>query len=156
LARETGCGIPDLRTLRHGVEAALAAPDRYGQYFVIRRQHKVVGQILLQMLFNDWHDGYVLWIDNVFVVPAFRGRGLFHTLYQHTARIARLDTRIVGFRLQVLATNGAAQRVYRKHSMHPNGYLVMEDFWPQHPAIDDSRNTETYRFSPTEPISSTG
>src|SRR5262245_25952289 len=112
LALETEHKALDPATLAAGVAAALADPDR-ARYFVAEDGGAVVGQLMLTREWSDWRNGWIWWIQSVYVSHEARRRGAFRALYEH-ARAAGVAEGVVGLRLYVEQDNHAAQEVYRR------------------------------------------
>jgi ribosomal protein S18 acetylase RimI-like enzyme len=126
LALETEHKALDGPTLAAGVAAALADPDR-ARYFVAEEDGEVVGQLMLTREWSDWRNGWIWWIQSVYVRQDYRRRGAFRALYEH-ARAAGAAEGVVGLRLYVEQDNVAAQEVYRRLGMARTGYFVLERF----------------------------
>src|SRR5262245_25103541 len=82
LARETEHRTLDPAVLARGVARVLADPQR-GRYFVAEEAGRVVGQLLLTYEWSDWRDGWIWWIQSVYVHADSRGAGVFRALYEH-------------------------------------------------------------------------
>src|SRR5262249_25638071 len=104
----------------------LADPQR-GRYFVAEEAGRVVGQLLLTYEWSDWRDGWIWWIQSVYVHADFRRAGVFRCLYEHVAGCAAAEAdRVVALRLYVERDNAAAQQTYGRMGMSGTSYLVME------------------------------
>lgn len=110
--------------IRSGVLAMLSDPAK-GRYFVATVAGRVVGQIMHTYEWSDWRNGFLWWIQSVFVHQEFRGRGVFRALFEHLKQEAILNHG-VGLRLYVEKENRTAQEVYRKLGMLQGGYHVLE------------------------------
>ncbi|CAN5721133.1 GNAT family N-acetyltransferase [soil metagenome] len=128
LAEETeGQGL-DLRTLRLGVRAALAKPDRL-RYWVAERDSQLLGQAAVTREWSDWRNGWLWWFQSVYVRPEARGLGVFRALHDHIRHLAQAKPNVVGLRLYVEAENEKAQRIYQALGFVPAGYQVFEEIW---------------------------
>lgn len=107
-----------------GVRAVLEDSTK-GGYFVACVEERVVGQIMHTFEWSDWRNGFLWWIQSVYVEGEFRGRGVFRSLFDHLKRAAS-EQAGVGLRLYVEDHNHAAQEVYRKLGMTPGGYHVLQ------------------------------
>lgn len=125
MALETEDTILDTPTVTSGVRRALADPAK-GRYFLAEINGRVIGQLMFTLEWSDWRDGWLWWIQSVFVDPEWRGRGVFSRLYRHLAEAAAASEDVRGLRLYVESGNDRAQRVYRALGMHPAGYDVMQ------------------------------
>src|SRR5262245_1410252 len=111
LARETEHRSLDPAVLARGVDRVLADPAR-GRYFVAEEGGRVVGQLLLTYEWSDWRDGWIWWIQSVYVQADARRGGVFRALYDHVARSAEEGPDVVALRLYVERDNHAAQATY--------------------------------------------
>ena len=125
LAEETEGKALDLRVLAAGVAAGLADPLK-ARYFVAEEDSQVVGQLMLTTEWSDWRNGWVWWIQSVYVRPDARRRGVFRALFEHVLAEARGEPDVVGLRLYVEQDNGSAQQTYARLGMDRTAYLVFE------------------------------
>lgn len=125
LARETEGRSLDGPVVAAGVAAVLADPGR-GLYFVAERDGRVVGQLMVTTEWSDWRNGWLWWIQSVYVHPEARRQGVFRALYQHVHAQARAEPGVVGLRLYVEEENLDAQQTYLRLGMDRTGYLVLE------------------------------
>src|SRR5262249_15181904 len=91
---------------------------------------RVVGQVAVTREWSDWRDGWLWWLQSVYVHPGARGRGVFRTLYRHVRDAARSTGDVIGLRLYRQHANEGAQRTYQALGMRPGGYHVFEEIWP--------------------------
>ena len=125
MAVETeGKELAEDRVLR-GVQRGLQQGDEV-TYWVAATSERIVGMLMLTREWSDWRDGWMVWIQSVYVEPDFRERGVFRSLLEHSVTAARLRPDIVGVRLYVEAQNERAQAVYRKTGFDDPNYMVME------------------------------
>jgi ribosomal protein S18 acetylase RimI-like enzyme len=128
LAEETEHKILDPATLAAGVAAALSDPHK-AIYFVAELNGEVVGQLSITTEWSDWRNGWVWWLQSVYVRADARRHGVFRALYEHLHRTACADPAVVALRLYVEQDNRVAQQTYRRLGMEPAGFLVMQK-WP--------------------------
>lgn len=134
MAVETEGKELDSATLRAGVEAvfceSVSGEARRGRYLVAVIDGRVVGGLMHTWEWSDWRNGFVWWLQSVYVEPEFRRRGVFRRLYE-TLRDEALDEGgvggVVGLRLYVEEHNRIAQETYRGLGMESGGYVVMEE-----------------------------
>src|SRR4051812_26727090 len=107
LARETEGKELDEAVLSAGVAAALADPVR-ALYFVAQDAGEVVGQLMVTTEWSDWRNGWMWWIQSVYVRADARRGGVFRGLYEHVLAAARQDPAVIGLRLYVERENHAA------------------------------------------------
>jgi GNAT superfamily N-acetyltransferase len=125
MARETEELDLDPAVLTRGVEAVFSDPAK-GRYFVAESDGKVIASLMLTFEWSDWRNGLVWWIQSVYVVPDFRGRRVYASLYDHIQRLAADDPAIRGIRLYVDRRNVRAQEVYTRLGMNGEHYQVFE------------------------------
>jgi len=125
LAEETEGKRLDPQVLAAGVAACLADPDK-ALYFLAEEGGTVLGQMMITREWSDWRNGWMWWIQSVYVRAEARRRGVFRTLYRHVAELARGRPDVIGLRLYVEQENHAAQQTYTHLGMDRTGYLVFE------------------------------
>ena len=123
MALETEALQLDRARLREGVRVALGDPKR-ASYWVARFGERPVGCLMITREWSDWRNGWVWWIQSVFVAPNARGRGVYRTLHRAVLDAARDAGDVVGLRLYVDRNNLRAQAVYRREGMEPSHYLL--------------------------------
>jgi GNAT superfamily N-acetyltransferase len=125
LALETEGKTLDLAVLAAGVAAGLADESK-ARYFVADDDGRVVGQLMLTLEWSDWRNGWVWWIQSVYVQPDARRRGVFRALYQHVYQTAAADPQVVAIRLYMERDNHVAQETYLSLGMELSNYVVLE------------------------------
>jgi ribosomal protein S18 acetylase RimI-like enzyme len=146
LARESEDRELDRETLARGVAALLADAAR-GQYWIAEAIPAAagadaaadpaaadpadsapmpVGQCLVTTEWSDWTNGRYWWFQSVYVVPEYRGHGVFRALWDHVETAARREGDVASLRLYVEQDNASARAVYEKLGMEETGYLVYE------------------------------
>jgi GNAT superfamily N-acetyltransferase len=130
LASESEGKQLDPEVLAPGVRAALADPDRL-RYWVAEAvgNGQVISQAAVSREWSDWRNGWIWWLQSVYVHPESRTRGVFRSLYAHIRDTARNAGDVVGLRLYVDDANHRARRTYEALGMTPGGYHVYEDLW---------------------------
>lgn len=128
LAVETENKTLDPAILNQGVARALEDPDRL-RYWVaelaLPEGSRIIGQTAVTREWSDWRDGWIWWLQSVYIDAEFRGRGVFKALYRHIQSEA-IRTNAVGLRLYVENGNHRALRTYQSLGMKPGGYSVLE------------------------------
>ena len=128
MALETESKELDVDVLRQGVKRALAQSDSC-IYFVAEIEGKQVGQTMITFEWSDWRNGWIWWLQSVYVLPNYRNRGIFRTIYQHIKSTAHKVKNVRALRLYVKGTNFSGISVYEKLGMISSGYLVYEEEW---------------------------
>lgn len=125
MALETEHLSLDLDRLRDGVHALFDEPSR-GVYYIAEVNGRRAGQMMITYEWSDWRNGLFWWIQSVWVEPAFRGQGIFKTLYAHVEALARSTPGICGLRLYVERDNARAQQTYERVGMRRTAYQMFE------------------------------
>jgi len=111
LALETEKKVLDPAVLFAGVAAVLADPTR-GRYFVAEDKGEVVGQMMITYEWSDWRNGWVWWLQSVYVRADARGRGVFRSIFEHVVEESKRAGDVIGMRLYVERDNRPAQATY--------------------------------------------
>ena len=125
MAWETEHKHLDPDTLARGVGRVFADPAK-GFYLVAEADGEVAGQLMVTYEWSDWRDGWIWWVQSVYVREDRRRTGVFKALYAEVMRQARAAGDVVGVRLYVEKDNTRAQATYRHLGMGDAGYLVWE------------------------------
>lgn len=132
LAIETEAKVLDSTVLVRGVTRALAEPERL-RYWVaelaLEGRARTIGQTAISREWSDWRNGWIWWLQSVYIDEGFRGRGVFRALYKHIQDAALAEPDVIGLRLYVEDGNLRAQRTYQALGMKPGGYSVLEELW---------------------------
>jgi ribosomal protein S18 acetylase RimI-like enzyme len=129
LASETEGLELDRARLAAGVLAALRDPQR-GEYALAELDSAAVGCTLVTRDWSDWRNGWLWWIQSVYVAPAARRRGVYSALHRHVLERARRAGDVGGVRLYVDRDNRAAQATYERLGMERSHYLLYEQAEP--------------------------
>ena len=127
LAVESEGKTLDRVNLEPGVRSVLADPNK-GRYLIAEVDGQVAGQLMHTYEWSDWRNGFIWWLQSVYVRPEFRRRGVFRALFEELRRQAEADPGVVGLRLYVEENNHRAHETYRNLGLDPGGYFVMERF----------------------------
>lgn len=125
LAKETENKTLDRPTVLNGVKRGMELGDE-AQYFVAEDESGVIGQIMLTREWSDWRNGWMVWLQSVYVSPPKRGAGVFRMLFERSIEMARLRCNPVCMRLYVEHENEIAMTTYRRLGFQDSGYQVME------------------------------
>ena len=130
LAFETEAKVLDPDVLARGVAQALAEPDRI-RYWVatIPGSRHLAGQAAITREWSDWRNGWIWWLQSVYVAEPYRRQGTFRALYRHIRKSALAQPDVIGLRLYVEDANERAQTTYQSLGMKPGGYSVYQDLW---------------------------
>jgi GNAT superfamily N-acetyltransferase len=127
LAQESEGKILDPAVLTIGVTAALVDPHK-ALYFLAERQGTVVGQLSITFEWSDWRNGWLWWIQSVYVRGDARRQGVFRALYEHVYQTAKHNPEVIGLRLYVERENHSAQKTYVDMGMEWTSYLVLQRY----------------------------
>lgn len=129
LAWETESKRLDRGILRDGVARGLSDPERL-RYWVAEADGRVIGQTAITREWSDWRNGWLWWLQSVYVHADHRGQGIFKALYAHIRAEALATGDVIGIRLYVENENHRARDSYRALGLADEGYSVFGEFWP--------------------------
>ncbi len=127
LAAETEDKALDPEVVTRGVNATFSDPHK-GPYYVADEGGDVLGQLQITFEWSDWRDGWMWWIQGVYVRADARRRGVFRALYDHVYQAAQADPEVIALRLYVERDNRRAQETYTRLGMTQTGYLLFERY----------------------------
>lgn len=125
MALETEGLTLDRGRLREGVTAVFADAGR-GFYLIGEVDGVAAGQMMITYEWSDWRNGNFWWIQSVYTLAAYRGKGVFRALYGAVERIAQERGDVCGLRLYVESHNEVAQATYRRCGMSETVYRMFE------------------------------
>jgi len=97
-----------------------------GVYYLAEYDEQVCGCMLTLYEWSDWRNANVVWLHSVYVLPAFRGKSVFRTLYNHIQSIVIENNTFAGLRLYVDKNNHNAMAVYKNLGMNNSHYELFE------------------------------
>ncbi len=105
----------------------LMRSDCYADAYILECGNKTAGYALLAKTFSQEAGGMVLWIEELYVMPDDRGRGLGHEFFLYLKN--NLCRGVKRIRLEVESSNTRAISLYRKLGFEDLPYLQMiEEF----------------------------
>jgi GNAT superfamily N-acetyltransferase len=125
MARETEGIELDFATVEKGVQAVLNDVSK-GKYYVAEVDEEVVGSLLTTYEWSDWRNGTILWIQSVYVLPEFRRKGIYKSMYAHIKNMVLENQNLNGIRLYADKSNIAAHKTYQKLGMIHDHYVTFE------------------------------
>ncbi len=125
MAHETEGITLDKTTVTKGVLAVLNDNTK-GSYYVTEIDDKVVSSLLTTFEWSDWRNGTVLWIQSVYVLPEFRRKGIYRSMYSFLKEKVLNDDNLKGIRLYADKSNHPAQKTYKSLGMSPDHYITFE------------------------------
>ena len=122
MAKETEEILLDKKVVNEGVLSVLT-DNLKGQYYVAEMDGKVISSLLTTFEWSDWRNGTVLWIQSVFVLPKFRRKGIYRSMYSFIKKEVLNNQKLKGIRLYADKSNYAA---YKTLGMSPDHYVTFE------------------------------
>ena len=124
MALESEGTVLDAEKVRNGVTAVMEDESK-GTYIVARTEDRPVASLMITREWSDWNNGWYWWIQSVYVMPEYRGQGIFRAMYTKVIELAK-EQKIAQVRLYVDRQNTNAQEVYQKLGMEECHYLMYE------------------------------
>lgn len=90
----------------------LLAPGQLGQVWLAELDGQLAGHLVLTFCYSMEYGGRSAFVDDLFVRPTLRNRGVGRALVGHARAICE-DLGVRAMHLEVARTNGPAQTVYR-------------------------------------------
>ena len=115
----------DPKVVGDGVKAVFIDKSK-GEYWVAESGPKVIASMMMTPEWSDWRNSTVLWFQSVYVLPGYRGMGVFARMYNHLKSIVINANNIGGLRLYVDKNNMTARKVYEKLGMNGDHYHFYE------------------------------
>jgi GNAT superfamily N-acetyltransferase len=127
MAQETEEQVLDKDTISKGVKAVIDDPSK-ATYFVaeVDGNKGIVGSLMITDEWSDWRNGWVWWIQSLYVIPEFRKKGVFSALFEHINSLIQASTDVKGLRLYVDKRNKKAQNIYDAIGMSGDHYITYE------------------------------
>ena len=125
LARETEGHELDPGKIEPGVHAALADEIK-GRYSIAELDGRPVGCLMITREWSDWRNGWIWWIQSVYVDPEGRGAGVYRALHDDVVERAAAAGNVRAVRLYVDRDNSRARGVYERVGMTISRYDLME------------------------------
>lgn len=125
MAKETEDFDLDLETVTRGIKTQIDR-SQTGRYLLALDGDKLVGMLLSLNEWSDWRCQNVIWIHSVYVLPSYRGKKVFKTMYDKVKNEVQGNSDLAGIRLYVDKTNTKAQAVYKKIHMTDEHYSLFE------------------------------
>jgi len=95
------------------------------EYWIAEDDGIQVGSLLITYEWSDWRNSRVWWFQSVYVIPDYRRKGIFRSMYNHIKDEADKQN-IAGLRLYVETNNTRAQRTYEALGMQNEHYTMFE------------------------------
>lgn len=108
---------------RRALEEIVSNPD-LGRVVLVWVESAVVGYAVVAFSFSLEYDGRTAFVDELFVAPGERGRGLGATVVRHVARLCR-DAGVRALHLETEHDNVRAARLYERLGFRSYGRHLM-------------------------------
>ena len=127
MALETEGAELDRRIVSQGIKSLLDDPHK-ATYFVAEFEgvKGIVGCLMITDEWSDWRNGWVWWVQSLYVLPEYRNKGVFTALFEHVWTIVDSTSDVKGIRLYVDKRNTRAQEVYKSIGMTGEHYITYE------------------------------
>jgi len=125
MAMETEQLLLDYQIVNKGVMAVFQDSTK-GSYYVAEDNTKIIASMLITREWSDWRNGNVLWFQSVYVLPEYRNKGIFKSMYNYARNLVMNDQNLKGLRLYVDRSNKTAQNVYSNLGMNGEHYRIFE------------------------------
>ena len=125
MAMETEGVTLDRERVQQGVSAVMKDESR-GVYIVAKAGAATIGSLMITREWSDWTNRWYWWVQSVYVLPDYRKKGVFKTLYSCVKELAK-EAGVSKVRLYVDRGNRLAQTAYEKLGMAECHYLMYEE-----------------------------
>lgn len=128
MALESEDVVLDPAILAAGVAAALADAGK-AFYLLAEIDGAPAGQVMVTYEWSDWRNGWIWWLQSVYVRPEHRRAGVFSGLYRRLRALAEAQGDVHGLRLYVMRDNAGAKRAYEAAGMaHAQYDMYLTEF----------------------------
>lgn len=117
--------VPD-EYLRRGFDEMMRS-DQYMQCMLLEHEGQVAGYALLSKTYSQEAGGICIWIEEIYVRPDYRQKGLGKTFFEALERMQPAAR----YRLEIEPDNQRAERLYRSLGFEPLLYRQMVRDIPQ-------------------------
>jgi GNAT superfamily N-acetyltransferase len=114
----------DREKVTNGVQAVFSDRGK-GRYYVATSGSEVIASLLITYEWSDWRNANIWWFQSVFVIPAFRRKGIFRMMYSYI-KDESMNEGVAGLRLYVESANTRAQMTYEAMGMNGSHYKMYE------------------------------
>ncbi len=132
IARETEAKELPHAIVSRGVRRGLLRQDEVSYWVAELEQQgesELIGCLMLTREWSDWRDGWLMWVQSVYVSQPYRGQGVFRNLLDTVIGKLKQTPDVVGLRLYVETENSRAQEVYYKTGFVDSHYKVLEQLF---------------------------
>ncbi|MEG1743112.1 MAG: GNAT family N-acetyltransferase [Clostridia bacterium] len=101
----------------------LMRSDVYAECYIFEIDGKTAGYALTAKTFSQEAGGIVVWIDEIFILPEFRSKGLGSEFLNFITK--KSGANAARYRLEVEDENTGAIKLYERFKFRPLGYSQM-------------------------------
>ena len=101
--------IPDSNIER--TADAILGGNPYAALWIFEQEGRIAGYVLLALTWSQEGGGFTVWVDELYLLPQFRGQGLATAMFKELPQRYPEATR---FRLEAAPGNHRAMKLYRK------------------------------------------
>ena len=101
----------------------LMASDQYAEGYILEYAGKPAGYALTAKTFSQEAGGMVVWIEEIFILPGYRNKGLGSEFFAYVRE--NIEPHVARIRLEVEPENTAAIRLYERMGFKPLPYGQM-------------------------------
>lgn len=101
----------------------------YIQGFLFLEEGQVAGYALVYPFYSNEMGGLCLMLEEIYIKPQFRGRGLGSQYLQQVAKA--FGRPVAGLKLEVCPENEGARKLYERSGFHPLAYQSMVKTLPE-------------------------
>ena len=91
--------------------------------YILEYDGQQAGYFIASFVYSNEVGGTVMWMEELFVLPQFRGKGLASSLFEYVK--ANFSDKVKRFRLELTKSNARAARLYTKMGFEELQYLQM-------------------------------
>jgi ribosomal protein S18 acetylase RimI-like enzyme len=125
MAMESEGYILNPQKITQGVTAVMNDANK-GIYLIAKVDDVAIGSLMLTREWSDWNNSWYWWVQSVYVMPQYRGQGIYKAMYTQVKAMARKE-QVSQVRLYVDKGNIRAQEVYKRLGMDECHYLMYEE-----------------------------
>ncbi len=116
--------VLDAKLAQEGVLAVLEDAGK-GVYIVAYNGDEMLGSLMITREWSDWRACWKWWLQSVYVVPAFRGQGVFESMCKFVEEEARQEG-VPSLSLYMEHNNDRASKAYIKNGFVESHYVMLE------------------------------
>ena len=103
--------------------AELMRSNEYLECFLIEEENVTAGFLLVAYAFSQESGGKVCWLEEIYLRPEFRGKGLGKECFAFVER--EIEPKVTRLRLEIEPDNDGARRLYERMGYHKLSYEQM-------------------------------